>query len=241
MRREKGSDNDDLVSFVQAGAHKIGQAVDVPSPLGRNMAGWAPVQIKLQPEAVVMLDQLREHPFFRGVWKTQSQVAWSMVYLGLQAVTNYLKDDWHGWRKYKSNAVVYTNAAAEHQRVVREEQLQAAAKMYRRTIHQWLDRGDDFGRYMAWKALDSSLQSREVCEDARSFDSIMATPDRGVALGSSLVFDNRAGEVYRVLVPVNGGPVDEAAYAKIYTEMTSAYFMSLDSERGDSDEDETSF
>lgn len=237
MKRDKGGENDDLLAYVKAGAHKVGQATDVPSPVGRNMAGWAPVQIKLQPEAVVMLDQLREHPFFRGLWKTQSQVAWSMVYLGLQSVTNFLQDDWQGWRKFKSNAVVYTNAATEHQRVTREETLHAAAKMYRRTIHQWLDKENDFGKYMAWKTLDSALQSREVCEDVRSFDSIMVQPDRGARLDSPLVFDNRAGDLYRHLVPNNGCPVDESAYASMYTEMTEPYFMSLDSERGEVVED----
>jgi hypothetical protein len=238
MKRDKGGENDDLLAYVKAGAHKVGQATDVPSPVGRNMAGWAPVQIKLQPEAVVMLDQLREHPFFRGLWKTQSQVAWSMVYLGLQSVTNFLQEDWHGWRKFKSNALVYTNAAVEHQRLTREETLKAAASMYRRTIHQWLDKDTDFGKYMAWKALDSAIQSREVAEDVRGFDAIMVTPDRGVRLDSPLVFDNRAGDLYRKLVPNNGCPVDEAAHAATYTEMTEQYFMSLDSERGAEAEDD---
>lgn len=240
MRRERGGENDDLVSYVQAGAHRVGQSIDVPSPVGRNIAGWAPVTIKLQPEAVVMLDQLREHPYFSGVWKTQSQVAWSMVYLGLQAVTNFLKDDWSGWRRFKSNAVVFSNAAMEHHRVQREATLHSAAKVYRKTIHMWLDRGDDFGSYMAWKTLESALQSREVCEDARSFDNIMATTDRSASLDAHLVYDNRAGELYRRLVPTNGGAVDNRAYSTLYAEMTSAYFMSLDSERdmADGAEDE---
>lgn len=241
LRREKGGENDDLLSYVKAGAHRVGQSIDVPSPVGRNMAGWTPVQIKLQPEAIVMLDQLREHPHFRGVWKTQSQVAWSMVYLGLQCVTNFLQDDWQGWRKFKSNAVVFNNAAMEHHRLQREEVLHAAAKTYRRTIHQWLDKDSDFGKYMAWKTLDSALQSREVCEDVRSFDSIMVTPDRGVRLDSPLVFDNRAGELYRALVPINGGPVDSARHASLYTEMTAAYFMSLDEERAEPGGDDESF
>lgn len=231
MQRSKEKDNDDLVAFVQAGAHRVGQSIDVPSPNGRNQAGWTTVGIKLQPEAVVMLDQLREHPYFRGVWKTQAQVAWSMVYLGLQSVRNFMQDDWVGWKKFKSNAVVMSNAAMEHHRLQREEALSKAAQLYRRTIHGWLDRGDEFGKYMAWKTLESALESRNICEDVRKFDEIMRNPERGTAIGASLVFDNRAGDMYRLLVPTLGGPVDEGAKSVMYAEMTSEYFIQLDHER----------
>lgn len=235
---EKEVPNDDLVQFVKVGRDKVGQATDVPTPQGRNMAGWSPIQFKLQPEAVVMLDQLREHPFFRGVWKTQAQVAWSMVYLGLQATANFVDESWTGWRKYKSNFVVYNNAAMEHNRLVREDVLHKAAQMYRRTIHGWLDKDDAFGKYMVWKTLESALAARDVCEDVVKFDSTMCTPERGVAIGSPLVFDNRAGELYRRVVTVNGFNVDQTAMAAVYTELTADYFHMLDTERDQPSETE---
>ena len=233
MRRPNDVDGsgDDLLAFVKAGAHKVGQSVDIPSPLGRNMAGWGPVQFKLQPEAMVMLDQLREHPFFKGKWKTQAQVAWSMLYLGLTAVTKFLEEDWDGWSKYKSNYLAYSIAASEHNKVSRQEKLVATAHLFRKTIHSWLDKDTPFGKYMAWKTLVTALETRDVVEDVREFDVVMSSADRSQTIGQGLVFDNRAGALWERCVTSHGCEVDEDAKHLLYVELTTDYFLQLDAER----------
>lgn len=240
MRRPTDVDGsgDDLLAFVKAGAHKVGQSIDIPSPVGRNMAGWVPVQFKLQPEASVMLDQLREHPFFKGKWKTQAQVAWSMLYLGLTSVTKFLEEDWDGWSRYKSNYLAYSLAANEHNKVQRQEKLIAAAHLFRKSIHSWLDKGTAFGKYMAWKTLVTALETRDVVEDVREFDDVMVEATRTPASGG-LVFDNRAGDLWVRCVTSSGGAIDEQSKHLLYVEMTNDYFLQLDADReaGDAEAD----
>ena len=220
------------MDFIRHGAHRVGQSIDIPTPLGRSTGGWVPLNLKLPQEQAIQLDQLREHPFFYGRWKTQAQVAWSMIYLGLHSVAKFVQDDhWDGWKKYKSNFLADQAAAAEWSKVKRQEALVHSVGLFRRTIHAYLDKNTAFGKYSAFKTLQRALDVREVVEDVREFDEAMLTPDRGVALGQACVFDNRAGELWRRCVPEPAGPIDEAAVNALMVEMTEPYYSELDAQR----------
>lgn len=235
MQRPKhGDDNDDLVDYVKQSAHKVGQAITLPSPLGRNQAGWGPLQFKVQPEVLVMLDQIREHPYFSGVWKTQAQVAWSMLYLGLQAMSKFLDPQWNGWRKFQSNYVVYHDAAYHHHKLASQHMLVESARMYRDTFKEWIERDNEVGKYMAWKVLDAALNAREIVTDCMEYDKAVLYEAPQILIHGTQV-SNPMAAYYKRCVPNIGWEVDEKARDLVYVELTNEYFLSLDAARGTDD------
>ena len=229
-RTNREEDGEDLIRFIEDGANRIGKSVDIPAPEGRVQAGWVAVQsLKIQPEAHTMLEQIREHKLFKGKWKTSTQVAWSMIYLGLRAMYQfYEKDD--TFAGFRSNFLALTHANAEAENERKQETLKKAARMFRSTVHKYLDKQTAFGRYRAWVTLDHAVKAREMVEDVRAYDLLMRNPSAPATEGS-LIFDNRAGEMWERLFPVTAGDIDEHAADDLYVEMTQPYFDELEATR----------
>lgn len=217
-------DSEALLAYIESGAARLGKSVQIPSPDGRTQAGWTTItNLKVQPEVVTMLDQLRAHPLFKGQWKTSSQVAWSMIYLGLKACRKFYADEDHSWDEYKSNYVMLDNVLSLFERQRREKALTDAARHLKTVIHNYLDKGTECGKWQAWKTLDKIITNRSVIEDTVLFDRTMC--DLGpVAIGSNTVFDTRAGDLWRRLYPTIGGEINEREERAIYDELTVAYF-----------------
>ena len=222
------TDEEDLLKFIEEGAHRTGKSVEIPSPEGRTAAGWTTLQgLKVQPEVFTMLEQLREHKLFRGKWKTASHVAWSMIYLGLQSCYQFYSKDDNNWSEFRSNFLAYQHSLAEHENEKKQWLLQNTAKKFRNLIHLQLDKGTAFGKYKAWVTLDKAIATRLVVEDVKQYDQYMRQPPPPL-LEANMVFDGRAGDYWEKLYPKVGGPLDEDAADLIYTSLTSEYFEELE-------------
>jgi len=176
---------------------------------------------------MTMLEQLREHKLFRGKWKTSSHVAWSMIYLGLQACYTFWSKEQDDWKGFRSNYIALTEAMAESSNKIKQEQLLKTARNFRGTIHAYLDKDTVFGRYRAWVTFDKAIKARDVVEDVKSYDELMLART-APNLDSNLVFDNRAGDMWSRVVPRAGGSIDESAADSLYIEMTQAYLDELE-------------
>lgn len=219
-------DGEDLLAFIEEGAHKVGKSVDIPSPEGRGQAGWVSLQqLKVQPEVFTMLEQLREHKLFKGKWKTGSQVAWSMIYLGLRSCYQFFEGD--EWKGFKSNFMALHNALQLAEQEKKQETLILAARRLRASVTSYLNKNTAFGRYKAWNTLEHCIKTRDMVEDVKTFDQNMRNPS-GPVLDSNLVFDNRVGEYWEKLYPVLAGDLDEDAADLIYNSLTQDYFDELD-------------
>jgi hypothetical protein len=234
--RRNDDNNDDLVKFVEDSANRVGKAVEIPAPDGRSQAGWVAIQqLKLNPEAHVMLEMLREHKLFKGKWKTASQVAWSMIYLGLRACYQFYEND-QSFKDYRSNFMALNNALQEWENVKKQETLLLATKRLRAVVHQYLNKQTAFGRYRAWVTLDHAIKTRDMVEDVKSFDQNMRAPSAPLAEGT-LIFDNRAGEYWERLFPVLAGPLDEHAADELYVQLTQEYFDEIEAANAPQHED----
>lgn len=234
--KRKEQDNDDLIKFIEDGAARTGKSVDIPAPDGRTQAGWVMLQsLKIQPEAHIMLEQLREHKLFKGKWKTASQVAWSMIYLGLRSCYQFYEKELDV-KSFRSNFMALTHAMQEVENQKKQELLVATARKLRAVIHQYLNKQTAFGRYRAWVTLEHAVKTRDMVEDVKSFDQNMRCPSAPVTEGT-LIFDNRAGEYWERLFPVLAGPLDEAAADQLYIELTQAYFDEMEAANAQQHED----
>jgi hypothetical protein len=237
IRRNIEQDGEDLLNFIEQGAGRVGKSVEIPSPDGQGQGGWTPLaNLKVQPEVLIMLDQLREHKLFKGKWKTTSQVAWSMIYLGLRSCYQFWSQDQDEWKEYRSNFITLTDSLAEVSNLKRQDQLIRASRNFRTTIHAYLDKGTAFGKYRAWRVLESAMEARDVVEDLKQYDTLMRSP-APPALNGNLVFDNRVGEFWEKLYPVITGGLDEEAADALYIELTQDYFDELDALRAPQHED----
>jgi hypothetical protein len=202
--------------------------VQIPTPDGRSQAGWQTLQaLKVQPEVFTMLEQLREHKLFAGQWKTASQVAWSMIYLGLKACHQFYSGEEENWDGYRSNFIVYQQGLWAQEEMKKQEALIKGARSFRNVFHAYLNKGTAFGKYKAWKTLDSMINSRNVAEDTRSFDEAVCSPG-APALGSNLVFDNRIADYWTKIFPVAGGSLELTPMETIYVELTTDHYADLE-------------
>lgn len=234
--KRKEQDNDDLIKFIEDGAARTGKSVDIPAPDGRTQAGWVMLQsLKVQPEAHIMLEQLREHKLFKGKWKTASQVAWSMIYLGLRSCYQFYEKELDV-KSFRSNFMALTHAMQEVENQKKQELLVATARKLRAVIHQYLNKQTAFGRYRAWVTLEHAVKTRDMVEDVKSFDQNMRCPSAPVTEGT-LIFDNRAGEYWERLFPVLAGPLSEDAADQLYIELTQAYFDEMEAANAQQHED----
>ena len=236
IRRNAEDDNDDLIKFIEEGANRLGKSVDIPAPEGRTQGGWVTLQsLKIQPEAHTMLEQLREHKLFKGKWKTASQVAWSMIYLGLRSCYQFYEKELD-LKSFRSTFMALTNAMYEHENIRKQDLLLLTARKTRAVIHQYLNKQTAFGRYRAWVSLENAIKTRDMVEDVKVFDQNMRCPSAPVNEGS-LIFDNRAGEFWERLFPVLAGPLDEAAADQLYIELTQEYFDEMEAANAPQHED----
>jgi hypothetical protein len=236
VQRSVDKEGEDLLAFIEEGAHRTGKSVDIPSPEGRVAAGWVAVQgLKIQPEVFTMMEQLREHKLFNGKWKTSAQVAWSMIYLGLQACHDFYSKS-EGFEEFKSNFRIWKASLAEKEAERQQELLNVSARNFRALVHRNLSKGTAFGRYKAWRILETMMKMRDSAEDVLMYDQQMRSPS-GPVLDSNLVFDNRAGEYWTKLYPTVGGPLDEDAADLIYTSLTTEHFAELEAANAPAHED----
>ena len=228
MKRTESNDEEELLRFIEEGAHRTGKSVEIPSPEGRTQSGWVAIQaLKIQPEVHTMLEQLREHKLFKQKWKTSAQVAWSMIYLGLQSCYQFYSKESVDWDEYKSNFVAHRNSLKEQEDLKSQELLIKTARTFRGVIHNYLDKGSAFGKYKAWRTIEKAIETRDVVEDVKAYDEVMRMPPPP-NLGANLVFDNRAGEYWGKLYPVIGGDLDDGAADTVYTSLTTEYFGELE-------------
>lgn len=228
MPRSVNSDADDLLQYIEEGAGSIGRSVAIPSPDGRNRAGWSQLQdLKVQPEVMTMLEQLRQHVVFKGHWKTNTQVAWSMIYLGLKACQNFYTDNSESWNRYRSTFIVHEMASMAHDKQQQQEVLLNSARTYRNVFHKYLDKNTACGKYYAWKTLEDMMGARDMIADKVEFDHLVTTLGP-IAIGNSQVFDNRVGDYWSRMYPIAGGEVRYIVMDSIYIELTESYFSELD-------------
>jgi hypothetical protein len=150
-----------------------------------------------------------------------------MIYLGLQSCYQFWSKDDEDWSEFRSNFLAVTQANALASEKTRQELLLKAARGFRTTCHSYLNKGTAFGKFKAWVILEKALGVRDVVEDIKQFDQLMRSPTAPV-LDDQMVFDNRAGEFWNKLVPIDAGPVDDAAADALYLELTQDHFDALD-------------
>lgn len=228
--RTLGNDDDDLLELIQQGGKAIEKAVQIPTCEGRNQAGWITLQnLKVQPEVMTMLEQLREHRMFRGMWKTSSQVAWSMIYLGVRAVNHFFSTNEQEWETFRSAYMTYSVALAEWAKEERQKTLHKAADIFKRLYHEHLDKGTAFGRYRAYTILEKAVNARSLCDDQKRFDLEMydAPSDAQVAL----LYDTRISDVWHRLYPTAGGELKEEVMDVLQIDMCEEYFEEQDKAR----------
>jgi len=228
VKRTESNDEAELLKFIEQGAHRTGKSVEIPSPEGRQQAGWVALQgLKVQPEVFTMLEQLREHKLFKRKWKTAAQVSWSMIYLGLQSCYQFYSKDSAEWDGFRSNFMALSNSLKEKEDEKSQALLLTTARTFRGVIHKYLDKASAFGKYKAWKVIEKAIATRDVVEDVKAYDEVMRMPPPP-NLGANLVFDNRAGEYWGKLYPVIGGDLDDGAADTVYTSLTTEYFGELE-------------
>ena len=227
MPRSVDQEGEDLLAYIEEGSSRVGRSVAIPSPEGRARAGWQSVMdLKVQPEVFIMMEQLREHPLFKGQWKTNAQVAWSMIYLGLKSCKLFYANDDGTWERYKSNFVAYERAALEHEIQRQQELFKNTAKVYRGVFHKYLDSGDAHGKYRAMRTLESMMETRDLVENKTAYD--RAVVELGpVVIGQTQAFDSRIADYWTRLYPVVGGDLSIVAEREVYCELTTDYFDEL--------------
>ena len=231
MKRSE-SDEDQLLKFIESGSGRTGKSVEIPSPEGRSAAGWTALQnLKVQPEILTMLEQLREHKLFKGKWKTGAHVAWSMIYLGLQSCYQFYSKEQEDWKGYRSNFIALNESLREKSNQHKQEQILSTTRNFRTTIHAYLNKDTAFGKFRAWVTLEKAMKARDVVEDVKQYDQLMRSPTAPV-LDSNLVFDNRVGTYWEQLYPALQGPLNEDAADALYIELTQDHFDELESARG---------
>lgn len=228
MREDR--DSVDLLNFIEKKGNRIEKSIHIPSPEGRNMAGWTLMQnLKVQPEVVTMLERLREHPMFKGQWKTMAQVAWSMIYLGLRNVHEFLAMDREDFRDFKSAFSAMEIANQVHAADQRQKKLQAATEIFKTLINRNMNKGTAFGRYAAWRVLERAMEARGAVEDLKTFDLSMRTSISSEQ--TPLMVDSEASDMWIKLFPIVGGDLDQTKYEEIYLGLTQEYYDELEAVR----------
>lgn len=236
--RRSHDDSSDLIEYITSKGNRMEKSVQVPSPDGRTQGGWVAIQnLKVQPEVMTQLEQLREHPVFRGHWKTAAQVAWSMIYLGLCNMHEFLDDPGtEGWSQFKSAFRVMDLANALETERRRESILTEATTKIKQTLISYLDQDTPFAKYKAWKGIERAIEGRDSVEDTQKYDQLMLN---GVpSVQSALFLRTEVAEIWRRLFPVPGGDLDHTAYDELYTIYTEPYFEELAAIRNAQEEED---
>lgn len=235
--RRSDDDGSDLIEFIESKGGRVEKSVGVPSPDGRNTAGWVTIQnLKIQPEIVTQLEQLREHRVFQGKWKTTAQVAWSMIYLGLHNMKEFVSTNEGDWDSFRAAYAVMEAANRVEKERAQERLLQKAAESFRAAVHEGMGAGTAFGKYSAWKAIDEAVKARESVQDLQLFDKKMRMGHASAV--TPLLMETYLSDIWKRLFPVIGGSLDERNLSMVYDSLTSDYFEELDAIRMEEADDE---
>ncbi len=240
VRTSANEENEDIIAYIEERGNRAEKSLQVPTPEGRPQGGWVLTQnLKVTPEMFTQMERLREHPALRGKWKTNTQVAWSMICLGLYNMREFLPDDGsNSFVEFKS-AHRAMNAANEVFRKRQEQKiLQEATDIFKSAALDELKKGTAYGKYAAWKAITKAIEARDSVEDVQAFDKLMRLP-----IGSSatpLIVSDEVSVIWSRLFPVIGGSLNEDNEHTYHDAMTQPYYDELDAirveEQGDGDE-----
>lgn len=220
-----GARNEDtsVVDWIRATEARRLRPADIPSPLGRSMAGWGDLRVKVQPEVQTLLDRLLEHRALRGKFQTKGHVGWMLIHLGAAAVYRYLEDNW-AEQDDIVHSITYRLAAvqAERARIQEREAVREVVNIQKDNIHSYLEWGTPEGKYRAYKALKAAFEAREYAPNKQRYDELMS----GINHEPMRISQSEHIDGERMYDKMVRGLEED-----VYHDLTQAYYDELDSER----------
>lgn len=215
MRIEK-REEETITQWIEDTASRNLRPRDVPSPLGRSVAGWSEVRVKIPQELSNMIEQLMEHPALHGKFQTRSNVAWTLMHLGAAALYRYLKSEWRDQDNIIHSAMYrMSQVAAERNNIEERKAQMIAGRIALSNITEYLSWHTPEGKYLAWKSLSDAFDAQHLAPSKDDYNEMMCGDD-----GDNFEFAIAMKYYGRML----RGQRDE-----VYIELTEEYFDQLSS------------